>query len=444
MPRTFPRRALLMVLLAAPALLGTRSCERDPDPIVFVHGFFGSGAQFESQAMRFASNGYAPEAVGVVEYNSALPFPASFPLVHALIDAKIAELLDTTGHDQVVLVGHSLGTSVSHDYLSFPDRAAKVSHYVNIDGRSADAPPGGVPTLALWAGAVERPVPGEIVGAVNVTLANQEHVEAATSPEAFFEMFSFLHGHPPLTTKILPELRPRVAGRVMVFPDNAGADGATVNVWRIRRDTAERVWSHPQESFEVGPDGAFGPFHAWYGARYELEVLREGTDIAGRDLLPSHFYYEPFVRSDSLVRLNTSPALEGLLPRSADRTGLGILRYKEFWGDRGAENDALSIDGVNVVNATNAPSGEVGEASVGFFVLDEGTDGVTDLDTVPFPFGPLPFLTGADLVLATDPPDPIAIVTVPRGKLGAARALTVRNIPSTEGLTQVQLRDFER
>lgn len=441
MKRMPPLRALLLVVVAAPVLLGTGSCERDADPIIFVHGFFGSGAQFESQAMRFASNGYAPESIGVVEYDSAA---LSLPDVHAQIDAEIAELLDATGRDQVVLIGHSLGTAVSQAYLSFPDRAAKVSHYINIDGASADAPPGGVPTLALWAGAVERDEPGEIAGAVNVTLPDQEHVQTATSPEAFVEMYRFLHGHPPLTTRILPQLRPRISGRVVLFPENEGADGATVNVWWIRSDTAERITSQPRASFVVGADGAFGPYTGWYGARYELEVLREGTDITGRPLLPSHFYVEPFPRSDRLVRLSTSAALEGLLPRSAERTGLGLLRYKEFWGDRGAENDVLSINGINVVNATNAPSGQVGEAPVGFFVLDDGDDGMTDLETVPFPFNLLPFLSGADLVIPTDPPDPITIVTVPRGRAAATRVVTVRNVPSTEGLTQVLLHDFEQ
>jgi hypothetical protein len=81
---------------------------------------------------------------------------------------------------------------------------------------------------------------------------------------------------------------------------------------------------------------------------------------------------------------------------------------------------------------------------VGFFVLDQGSDGVSNLTTIPVPFGFLPFLSGADLFLPTDPPDPVSIVTVPRGDLAATRALVVRNIPSTEGLIQVQLRDFEQ
>ena len=428
-------RMLAMVL--ALALTGFGRCDRDLDPILFVHGGSGSGAQFESQAMRFASNGYPPELIGVVEYDSALPFPDALPALHAAIDAKIAELQAATGRPQVDLVGHSRGTTVSHDYLSFPDRAAKVAHYVNIDGRSADAPPGGVPTLALWAGAVDRPVQGEIVGAVNVTIPNQEHVEVATSEQAFVEMYSFLRGHPPFTKRILPQLRPRISGRVVIFPDNVGVDGATVNVWWVRRATAERISSQSQATFVAGPDGAFGPFRGWYGLHYEFEVLREGQ-------VPLHYFYEPFLRSDHLVRLNTSPLLEAFLPRSDAATGVGILRYKEFWGDRGAENDVLAIDGTDVINPTTAPSGQVGAASVGFFVLDAGSDGVSNLESVPFPFGALPFLTGADLFVPADAPGPVSIVTVPRGELGATRVLNIRRIPSTEGRITVQLRDFEQ
>jgi hypothetical protein len=428
-------KTLVLALLAASST-GFGSC-RDVDPVVFVHGGSGSGAQFESQAMRFASNGYPAGSIAVVEYDSGLAFPAALPEIHARIDAKIAELQAATGRAQVDLVGHSRGTTVSHDYLSFPERAAKVAHYVNIDGRPADAPPGGVPTLALWAGAVDRPVQGEIVGAVNVTIPDQEHVEVATSEEAFSEMYRFLRGHRPLTTKVLPQLRPRISGRVVTFPDNHGVEGAILEIWWIRGDTAERIGSRPRSTFEIGPDGDFGPFKAWLGAHYEFVVLRPGQ-------LPLHYFYEPFLRSDRLVRLNSSPLLEAVLPTSDDAVGAAILRYKEFWGDRGAANDVLSVDGTDVINPITAPSGEVGTASVGFFVLDAGSDGVSNLDTVPFPFPVLPFLTGTDLFVPADAPGPVSIVTVPRGNLGATRVVNVRRIPSSEGRIQVQLRDFEQ
>src|SRR5262245_66391047 len=41
-----------------------------PRPLIFVHGSGGSGAQFESQAMRFTSNGYPDDRLAVHEYDS--------------------------------------------------------------------------------------------------------------------------------------------------------------------------------------------------------------------------------------------------------------------------------------------------------------------------------------------------------------------------------------
>ena len=41
-----------------------------PRPVVFVHGGFGSGAQFETQALRLAGNGYPIDRIAVHEYDS--------------------------------------------------------------------------------------------------------------------------------------------------------------------------------------------------------------------------------------------------------------------------------------------------------------------------------------------------------------------------------------
>ena len=79
-----------------------------------------------------------------------------------------------------------------------------------------------MPTLALWAGA-DPPV-GSIVGALNVTLAGQEHIETATSAEAFFEMYHFFRGEAPETTDVVPEPpgHVRISGQVNFFPSNVG------------------------------------------------------------------------------------------------------------------------------------------------------------------------------------------------------------------------------
>lgn len=429
---------LAIVALVTGADAKKKPVYRDATPIIFVHGGSGSGAQFGTQAMRFASNGYDPAVLTVVEYNSAALSPANSAdaaFVYGKIDARIAELQAATGHTQVDLMGHSLGTTFSHGYLSDPARAAKVAHYVNIDGRTAGAPPGGVPTLALWAGAVNRPVPPQIVGATNVTIPNQEHVEVATSKEAFREMFRFLTGEEPASPTIVPtggiiEL----SGRAVIFPDNAGANGATLEIWRVLPRTGKRYGRKPRATFVLGPDGAFS-FAGRQKRNYEFVVTLPGQ-------LPLHYFFERFPRSDQLMRINAAPALEPFFSRSAAHTGMSVIRYKEYWGDRGAENDVLSVDGVDVINPVTAPSGSVGAASVAMFLLDVGLDFVTNLQTIPVPFGPLPFLTGADLFIPVGP-ETLPIVTVPRGDVAATRTLNIRRIPSDEGRIAVQLHDYE-
>ena len=74
------RRAIwaitVVVLVAATAVFGGSGVISPAGagpahrPVIFVHGFAGSGSQFEAQAMRFTSNGYSPDDVAAHEYDS--------------------------------------------------------------------------------------------------------------------------------------------------------------------------------------------------------------------------------------------------------------------------------------------------------------------------------------------------------------------------------------
>jgi len=422
-------------LAASGALLAARPAQAQPDldPIIFVHGGSGSGAQFETQAMRFASNGYPPGYVRVLEYDSS-QISTILPAVLADLDALIAELQAQTGRAQVDLLGHSLGTFVSQSFLSTPARAANVAHYVNIDGASAAAPPGGVPTLALWAGA-DPPV-GEIVGAVNVTLAGQEHIESATSAEAFAEMYYFFRGEAPATTDVVPEPpgRVQISGQVNFFPSNEGIAGATLELWEVHRDTGLRLQDEPEATFTIDATGDWGPIGVKGGKHYELAVLREGeADV--------RFFYEPFLRSDHLIRLNVATGLAPFIDTSDAHVALTVIRFREFCGDLGDASDVLSIDGTNVINPDTASCASIAAGSSAVFLFDASSDMVSHVNSVPFPFGPLAFLTAADLYIPTDPPGSVSVEMVPRGG-GPARIVNVPNTPSTQARMVVQFNDF--
>ena len=142
------RRSLFVCLVVAAALPAAGAAKAKPTPVIFVHGGSGSAQQFESDAMRFTSNGFPQGRLFAYEYDTS---GSSNDAAIANLDGFIASVKAATGAAQVDVLAHSRGTTVMHTYLgSSPERAASVRRYVNFDGRTAASPPGGVPTLAIW------------------------------------------------------------------------------------------------------------------------------------------------------------------------------------------------------------------------------------------------------------------------------------------------------
>jgi hypothetical protein len=429
--------ATLVLMLIGLCLLSTPANARDCkykfpyNPIIFVHGGAGSGAQFQSQAMRFTSNGYPQDYINAHEYDSRFTIETMTD-VHARLDLLIANLKDKFGVTQVDVLGHSLGTAVMQQYLSTPARAANVAHYVNIDGGTASALPGGVPTLALWA-AKTSSLPREIVGAWNVTIPDTTHVEVATCAESFFYMYKFFTGKDPKTTEILPEPMGKIslAGRAVYFPQNIGVAGGTLQIYQINGYTGARLHKKPAAIYPIDTSGNWGPFKARAGEYYEFVIVHPTGEI-------HPFYYQPFIRSDYFIRLNTSPEPDGGtsagMDRSPNHSNLVISRNKELWGDSGIDNDILAINGVNVVNAAICPSSPIFSIVNAMFVYDKGADEVSNPE-VPIPeYAALTFFTGVDLYVpgAYPPNGTIRLTLIPRGGNGLMQVINVPNWASSE------------
>ncbi|MEV4276598.1 alpha/beta hydrolase [Actinoplanes xinjiangensis] len=413
------RRTLMVVpagvALAAgagvPAMAGRG---RPPRPVVFIHGSAGSAMQFRVQAKRLASNGYPAGIVEAHEYDSP-NIAAIVQQVWASLDERITRLLALTGSDQVDLAAHSLGTFVTQGYLnSSPERAARVAHYVNLDGRPATALPGGVPTLAIWG---EGDPARTVVGASNVYLPDQSHTQTVSSAESFRAIHRFLRGYEPRTVEVRRERVAHVSGRAVLFPSNAGVTGATLEIHRVGERTGRRQGRPIRVA--VGADGRFGPVPLAPHERYEFALLRAGQST-------HHFYFQPFRRSDSFVRLLTSRPGEGLggLVDTSDRhTALTFQRQKEWWG---GEGDHLWINGTDILNPATAPHQR---RVIGVFAFDDGSDGVSDL-TAPLPeFIAQTFISGVDLFIPSAPRGTVSIVARERG--GGVTRLPVPAWPSS-------------
>ena len=397
-------------------------------PVIFVHGSAGSAAQFETQTKRLTSNGYLLETIEAQEYDSP-NIATVLPQVYAGLDARIDRLLAAGGADRVDLVAHSLGTFVVQGYLtSTPARAAKVAHYVNLDGRTATAPPGGVPTLAIWG---EGDPARSITGARNVYLPAQSHTQTVSSEESFAEMFRFLRDAPPRTTRIVPQARASVAGRAVIFPSNVGVAGATLEVYPVRPLSGHRWSGRPQHVVTLGGDGSFGPLPVLPGTRYEFALVRPGTAT-------HHFYVQPFERSDSFVRLLAGRPGEGLgalVDTSPRHTALTVSRQKEWWG---GEGDHLWINGRDVLTERNAPRTK---RVIGIFAFDDNSDGVTNL-TEPLPeFFSQTFITGMDVFIPATPAH-LGTVSVLAGRRGDGLELnTVPNWRSSDHRVTINVDD---
>ena len=440
------RSALALLVLTALVVLPAEATAQERSEhrgVLFVHGGFGSGGQFESQTLRFASNGYRADLIRAVDYDSPAAV-ASPQTVFPDIDREIARLKTDTGRDQVDVLGHSLGTTVMQAYLrSSPERARNIANYVNIDGRESDDQPGGVRTLALWAeipiGTNERARTKRIGGgAENVYLPDQTHVQAATSEEAFAAMYRFFTGAAPETTKIIPTPGPvSVAGRALVFPQNVAVSGLQVKFWPIDPISGARTTEQPEASAPVsGPEGDFGPVMVTAGRQYEMELIRPNA-------LTIHYYFEPFLRSDNKVRLLYGEAIEAAIEPRGENVGGGVLlRYNEFRGDQKTSNDVLEVNGLNVCTPVLCPTaGNV----IGVFVYDYNGDGKSDLSRPNPLFDPLPFLTGADVfVPATRAPSGTTRVRLTPRSGGGPRTLAFPDFPSTTDQAFVYFNDFDQ
>jgi hypothetical protein len=423
-----------LALGAAPAAQAQSSFAQDP--VLFVHGIEGSGAQFESQKMRFMSNGYPERWVDEVDYDSTRAV-GDKSAVDAQIDDAIARLKKVTGSAKVDVIAHSLGTSVMYDYLTNGDSAAQrratVGRYVNVDGQDQNP---GVPTLAVWAG---KGTPGrKMDGAQNVIIPDSTHVQTATSAASFVEYYKFLAGHAP-AHDIVPQTGAiEIAGKALNFPQNTGLTDATIEVWRVNGSGRRTTTAPAYEISGLDSTGQWGPLTVEAGARYEFAIVRSGHPTL-------HDYYEPFVRSDYAIRLLDSDAITtyaGARPGSESAVN---IRYKELWGDQDAESDQLLINGLNVCTPNLCPISKQVNA---FFAFDANRDGKTDLSSPDPALSALPFITGADVFIPASSPGGTPAGTTSFGLIsrgqGPERVVNVPNWDSTTDGVIVQWDDFEQ
>lgn len=427
----------MLALVVLPSTATAAKKPQPPLPMIFVHGNSGSAQQFETNAMRFVSNGFPQNRIFTLEYSTSVPTND-----HAI--AALGQLVDRvrakTGAAKVNLLAHSRGTLVSQSWLTAsPENAAKVNRYVNYDGAWASSLPGGVTTMAVWAESRDGfPEGREIVGATNLNFPEKSHTEVVNSPESFRETYRFLLGKNPKTLNVVPEPPNKVTvkGRALNFPDNTGIDGGTLRVFPLNPKTGQRKGKAIYTK-KLDASGNFGPLKVDGRTRYEFAVVRPGTTTL-------HNYPEVFERDNHLYRVLIAPALAPYLDSSPEHTNVSVTRMIEFRGDQtgtGA-NDRLALNGQNVINEVTA---QRARRTLAVFNIDRGSDGVTDTRASLSPFNLLSFLTGVDIFLpaSADHSGTIKVAEKSREPIGHVRVTNIPNWPSSDHSVSVYFKNYE-
>ena len=430
-PRSLRPLWISVVVLALCGLVvgSTTAGAQEPElvPIVFVHGAAGSAAQYETQSRRFDSNGYPARYVRAFEYDSSFA-TNTFAQVIARLDATVDALRTEFGVDRVYLVGHSLGTFVSNSYLADAGRAAKIAKYIGIDG-SSNASCGvtdpNLDCMGIWQGTNTT---GN-VGGNNVRISPQTHVQVATSAESFAAQYAFFTGAEPATTLVLPEPpgQVEISGRAVEFPQNVGAAGATLEIWEVHASSGARKASEPRYTLTVAEDGSWGPVKVNGQQAYELFVIRTG-------FLSHHFYFQPWLRSSTLVRMNLAPPNSQIVANTnlSDNHVDDVLEIGTTSPSRG---DQPPVDALSKVTSNGV---------IGIHVHDAAASpGNSTLDLLPF-FPTQAFQTGVDVFMpAAEPVDgTVSFVNAPRGDASRLQTINTPNWRSSANRVTVTFNDF--
>lgn len=344
-------------------LVNEDKCDTTKLPIVFVHGTVANADSFAHPAKLFASNGYCSERIRGIEYHSlmgtvsatgafTLDREATYAAAKKAIDAEIAFLREKYKVQKVDLAGHSQGARHGERYAR--EHPENVAHYMNLAGADIDGDPSGVPTLAL-SSIGDRPANSKVTKNVVFQDAWLDHSAVASSTESFIEMYKFLNdGKEPKHTTVQCGDPILLEGKAQTFADNVPLPvGGEVQVYEVGA-TPRAEGAAPKQTFKLAADGSWGPFTATRGVQYEFRIVPPKEDTTRR---PARAYFQPFVRSDRLLRFNfeTKDPIAGATSSQVNRDASFAIfiprsRQKAFLFQR----DLLTVDNFPVITRENS------------------------------------------------------------------------------------------
>jgi hypothetical protein len=453
---------------ACSTVVSEANCDKTLRPFVFVHGTYGSGTNFGHVASLLESNGYCPDHIVAVEYDSVQvdqpgldcnPPGSNTPTGCGKIDKVVNDVLAKFPEfTQVDLAGHSQGTEWCGDYIGAGGvgaHADKVAHYINFsgvpdvgnvqtlsvssmhdlggsphhatgtsvctipfpDGASVDAGANADATVSSEGGAGDAGA-APACNVKQVTFINQDHFACAASTDTFIQLYRYLNGKDPKYTTVQCGDDPvNIVGIAETFADNTPVMGKI----EVRQVTTPRAAGAPEQVIMGDATGHFGPVPLKRGAYYEFA----GYDANGK--LLGYQYFSPFLRSNYLLRFLTaasgsdgSPVGAAVASQSSDHfvRSANFINLVGLWAGGAFRQDlgaSLKIEGNEVLTSDNTGTAAFMKApglnggAVGLFMYDANKNGKSDLGLVTSG----PFLSFTDVFVDAKTPKFVELSLTP-------------------------------
>jgi triacylglycerol lipase len=101
------------------------------DPILFVHGYTRTAADWNTMIGRFEKDGYAKSHLSAYSYNTSQSNKVD---AEKEVKPRVESLLAATGASKVDIVAHSMGSLNSRWYVKFLGGESKVDDWVSLGG----------------------------------------------------------------------------------------------------------------------------------------------------------------------------------------------------------------------------------------------------------------------------------------------------------------------
>jgi esterase/lipase len=355
--------------------------EDDFVPIIFVHGYTGSGDSYYNIIQYFKSNGYPTSKLYTYDWNTIIN---NAPNKTYPLNRFIQEVKAKTGYDKVNIVGHSLGGQLTFNYCEKDEFTPNINQLAWIapylEDRS-NIPDSTILTLNIRTN-TDYVVDDTsfIPNAINIVIPNKDHNEIASCEETFIELYKFFNDGTLPTTIILEDDNIEISGRVVSFIENEVNANDKIEIYEVSEFNGMRLNDSPVATLLTDFQGYFKNFQAKKNTYYEFEV---STGKPGDR--PIHHYFEPFKNSSHLLYLRTYPPRTSILNvglsslfNFSDSQGISIFISfsKALWLGR----DELTINDYDCINTTFA---EREYNSLGLFMADYNRNSISDNTSNP-------------------------------------------------------------